>query len=185
MQKQQKPQKQPKNPYSGIYLRSVMVGISSFAFMQFVYFTTGNPAFAPEKCVNSAFFFALIAPIVMYIKISMQERRYRIYEEGMGDYKIKVPVSILINKGYLYVSATDIYLVFATTRPHFISSMKVMNVVKVSLYDTDNICLTLKNRTDEAKDMYTIKFRVEDDLEGLMEIFNNMFEGRVENLNKK
>ena len=102
------------------------------------------------------------------------------YEQGIGEHRIKVPISILINKGYMYVGQMDIYLVFATTRPHFISSVKIANVVKVTLYDKDYICLTLKNRNDESRDLYTIKFRVEDDTEELMKIFNHLFEGRVE-----
>lgn len=168
------------NPYKGIYLRSIMVGVSSFAVMFLIYRTTQNPAFSPEKTVNSAFFFALVSPVFMGGKIYLAERRYRMYEEGIGDYRIKVPINILINKGYLYVGRTDIYLVFATTRPHFISSVKMTNVVKVTLYDTDNINLTLKSRNGEDRSLYNIKFRVNDNLGELMKIFGDLFEGRVE-----
>ncbi len=175
-------QKNTKSPYSGIYIRSLAIGAGSFAAMYLIYKTTGNPAFRPESAINSAFFFALVAPLFMGMKIYMQTRRYKIYEQGIGDYRIKVPISILINKGYLYVGALDIYLVFATTRPHFISSVKLTNVVKVTFYDKDYVCLTLKNRREEdSRNLYTIKFRVEDDLEGLMRIFEHLFEGRVEN----
>lgn len=182
MENNKQNQKTAKSPYSGIYLRSIAIGFGSFAAMYMIYITTGNPAFRPESAINSSFFFALVAPVFMSIKIYMQTKRYKIYEEGIGDYRIKVPISILINKGYLYVGSLDIYLVFATTRPHFISSVKLTNVVKVTFYDKDYVCLTLKNRREEdARNLYTIKFRVEDNLEGLMAVFEHLFEGRIEN----
>ena len=180
--KQKTQQRQPKSPYHGIYTQSILFGFGSFAFMQAVYAISHNPAFSPENSINSAFLFALIAPIIMAMKITLRERRYKMYEQGIGDYRIKVPVSILINKGYVYVGSLDIYLVFATTRPHFISSVKMTNVVKVTFYDKNYVCLTLKNRREEERDLYTIKFRVEDNIEELMEVFVGLFEGRVENL---
>ncbi len=169
-----------KSPYSGIYIRSLLVGIISFSAMYAIYIFTGNPAFHPQSAINSAFFFALISPIFMGAKISLRERRYKMYEQGIGQHRIKVPISILINKGYLYVGQLDIYLVFATARPHFISSVKIANVVKVTLYDTDYICLTLKNRNEEERNLYTIKFRVEEDPAELMTVFGQLFEGRIE-----
>ncbi|MBE6037773.1 MAG: hypothetical protein E7218_01020 [Anaerofustis stercorihominis] len=167
-----------ENPYSGILINSAIMGVISFVLMRLIYILTGNTMFSLEHSVNVGFTAAAVSPMYMFLSIYKEVKRYEMYEQGIDGCRLKVPVSILVNKGYFYVNDRNMYLVFASKKPHFISLMKLSTVEKVTLYDETYICVRIRNET--SSNPYEIKFKVEGNMEKTVNELNSLLRDRIE-----
>ena len=161
-----------ENPYNGICINAAILGIVSFCMMRVLHYFTNNPMFGLEHSINMGFTAAIISPLYMFVSVFKEVKRYEMYEKGIENCRFRVAVSIPVNRGYLYINHSHLYLVFASKKPNFISSIKMSTIEKIIFYDEKYICLIINN--EHSSNPYEIKFRVDGNMKNTVEKLNSL-----------